>query len=232
MLLAEVVETSTAVAATSSRSAKIALLAAVLRRLAPDEAAIGVAFMSSQLRQRQIGVGYASIRDLPEPAASASLTLIEVDRALEAIGQLTGRDSQAERRRHLLNLFSRATSTEQDFLRRLMIGELRQGALEGVMLDALARALETPLADVRRAVMLRGDLGAVAEAGLRDGQAGFAAFRLQVGQPIQPMLAQSATSVAEALQPTAPAGIEWKLDGARIQIHGPGDDVPGFTPSL
>jgi DNA ligase-1 len=113
-----------------------------------------------------------------------------------------------------------------------MIGELRQGALEGVMLDALARALDTPLAEVRRAVMLRGDVGAVAEAGLREGAVGLAAFRLQVGQPIQPMLAQSATSVAEALQRISPAAIEWKLDGARIQIHVQGDDVRVFTRSL
>ena len=232
MLLSEVVETSAAVGNTASRSAKVERLAACLRRLTPDEAAIGVAFLSSQLRQRQIGVGYASIRDLPEPAATPSLTLVEVDTALEAIGRLTGRDSQAERRRHLVSLFARATSAEQDFLRRLMIGELRQGALEGVMLDALARALDTPLAEVRRAVMLRGDVGAVAEAGLRDGPAGLAVFRLQVGQPLQPMLAQSATSIAEALQRTSPAAIEWKLDGARVQIHVVGEDVRVFTRSL
>ena len=232
MLLSEVVETSAAVGNTASRSAKVERLAACLRRLTPDEAAIGVAFLSSQLRQRQIGVGYASIRDLPEPAATPSLTLVEVDTALEAIGRLTGRDSQAERRRHLVSLFARATSAEQDFLRRLMIGELRQGALEGVMLDALARALDTPLAEVRRAVMLRGDVGAVAEAGLRNGAAGLAAFRLQVGQPLQPMLAQSATSIAEALQRTSPAAIEWKLDGARVQIHVVGEDVRVFTRSL
>jgi DNA ligase-1 len=232
VLLSEVVETSAAVAATASRSAKVERVAATLRRLTPDEAAIGVAFLSSQLRQRQIGVGYASIRDLPEPAASPSLSLIEVDTALEAIGGATGRDSQAERRRQLVDLFGRATSTEQDFLRRLMIGELRQGALEGVMLDALARALDSPLAEVRRAVMLRGDVGAVAEAGLREGAVGLAAFRLQVGQPIQPMLAQSATSVAEALQRISPAAIEWKLDGARVQIHVQGDDVRVFTRSL
>jgi DNA ligase-1 len=232
VLLSEVVETSAAVGNTASRSAKIEQLAACLRRLTPDEAAIGVAFLSSQLRQRQIGVGYASIRDLPEPATTASLSLIEVDTALEAIGRLTGRDSQAERRRHLVSLFSRATREEQDFLRRLMIGELRQGALEGVMLDALARALGTPLSEVRRAVMLRGDVGAVAEAGLRDGAAGLAAFRLQVGQPVQPMLAQSAVSVAEALQRISPAAIEWKLDGARVQIHVLGEDVRVFTRSL
>jgi DNA ligase-1 len=232
VLLTEVVETSLAVGNTASRSAKIEQLSACLRRLEPEEAAIGVAFLSSQLRQRQIGVGYASIRDLPEPAASASLSLIEVDTALDAIGRLTGRDSQAERRRHLVTLFSRATREEQDFLRRLMIGELRQGALEGVMLEALARALDTPLSEVRRAAMLRGDIGAVAEAGLRDGPAGLAAFHLQVGQPLQPMLAQSATSVAEALQRISPAAIEWKLDGARVQIHVLGEDVRVFTRSL
>jgi ATP-dependent DNA ligase I len=232
VLLSEVVETSTAVGNTAARSEKIERLAACLRRLAPDEAAIGVAYLSSQLRQRQIGVGYAAIRDLPEPAASASLTLLEVDTALEAVGRLAGRDSQAERRRQLMSLFTRATATEQDFLARLIIGELRQGALEGLMLDALARALDTPLTDVRRAVMLRGDLGAVAEAGLRDGKTGLSAFRLQVGQPLLPMLAQSATSIAEALQRISPAAIEWKLDGARIQIHVLGEEVRVFTRSL
>jgi DNA ligase-1 len=232
VLLSEIVETSAAVSDTASRSAKIERVAACLRRLTPDEAAIGVAFLSSQLRQRQIGVGYASIRDLPEAAPTTSLTLIEVDTALETIGRLAGRDSQAERRRQLVNLFGRATRDEQDFLRRLMTGELRQGALEGVMLDALARALGTPLTEVRRAVMLRGDVGAVAEAGLRDGAAGLATFRLQVGQPLQPMLAQSATSVAEALQRVSPAAIEWKLDGARVQIHVLGEDVRVFTRSL
>jgi len=232
VLLSEVVEISAAIANTSARSEKIERLAICLRRLAPDEAAIGVAYLSSQLRQRQIGVGYAAIRDLPEPTEMASLTLLEVDAALEAVGQLAGRDSQAERRRQLMHLFSRATRTEQAFLARLIMGELRQGALEGVMLEALSRALVVPLADVRRAVMLRGDLGAVAEAGLRDGAPGLSAFRLQVGQPVQPMLAQSATSVAEALQRTSPAAIEWKLDGARIQVHVLGEDVRVFTRSL
>jgi ATP-dependent DNA ligase I len=232
VLLTEVVQTSAAVGNTASRSAKVERVAVCLRRLAPDEAAIGVAYLSSQLRQRQIGVGYAAIRDLPAPAAMPSLSLIEVDAAFETIGRLAGRDSQAERRRQLVSLFGRATDAEQHFLRRLMLGELRQGALEGVMLDALARALGTPLSDVRRAVMLRGDLGAVAEAGLRDGAAGLSTFRLQVGQPLQPMLAQSATSVAEALGRTSPAAIEWKLDGARTQIHVLGKEVRVFTRSL
>src|ERR1700682_3142275 len=119
-LLREIVETSLAIGATAARGEKVARLAAVVRNLEPGEAAIGVAFLSSQLRQRQIGVGYASIRDLPEPAESPSLSLVEVDTALETIGHLTGRDSQAERRRQLVSLFGRATGVEQDFLRRLM----------------------------------------------------------------------------------------------------------------
>ena len=231
-LLSDLVETSAAVGGTAARSAKVERLASTLRRLEPAEAPIAVAYLSGQLRQRPIGVGYASMRDLPPPSESTSLTLREVDAALEAIGLTVGRDSQAERRRQLIGLLGRATRDEQDFLVRLMIGELRQGALEGVMLDALARALGAPLADVRRAVMLRGDLGAVAEAGLRDGPAGLGAFRLQVGQPLQPMLAQSAASMAEALQRISPAAIEWKLDGARVQIHVRGEEVRVFTRSL
>ena len=232
MLLSDAVEVSAAVAGSAARSAKVDQLAAALRRLAPGEAAIGVAYLSGQLRQRQIGVGYAQLRDLPEPAAAATLSLGEVDAALEKIGQVAGRDSQAERRRHVQALFARATATEQRFLVRLMLGELRQGALEGVMHEALARAAGVPVADVRRAAMLRGDLGAVAEAGLRDGRAGLNAFRLQVGQPLQPMLAQSAASVADALARTSPAAIEWKLDGARVQIHVLGTEVRVFTRSL
>jgi ATP-dependent DNA ligase I len=232
LLLNDVVSTSAAVAATSSRTDKLERLTTCLRRLGPDEVAIGVAYLSSQIRQRQIGVGYASIRDLPPPAADSSLTLGEVDAALEAVGQLTGRDSQAERRRQLRVLFARATGDEQQFLSRLMLGELRQGALEGVMQDAVARTLGVPLADVRRAVMLCGDLGAVAQAGLRDGPAGLSAFHLQVGQPLQPMLAQSATSVRAALDRISPAAVEWKLDGARVQIHVQGEDVHVFTRSL
>lgn len=233
MLLREVVETSAAVASTSARGEKMALLAACLRRLSPEEAPVGVAYLSGQLRQRQIGVGYASIRDLPPPAEEPStLTILAVDAALEAIGLVAGRDSQAERRRRLTELMAAATASEQRFLVRLLIGELRQGALEGVLMDALARALELPLADVRRAAMLRGDLGAVAEAAIREGSAGLSAFKLEVGRPVLPMLAQSADNVAEALQRAAPAALEWKLDGARSQVHVLGSEVRVFTRSL
>ena len=232
LLLAEVVETSTAVAASSARGAKIGRLAACLRRLEPDEAAIGVAFLSGQLRQRQVGVGYASLREPPPPASEATLGLRAVDATLETIAAQTGPASQASRRRLLQDLFGRATGSEQRFLERLLIGELRQGALEGVMQEALAQALGVPLADVRRAAMLRGDLGAVAEAGLRDGLAGVRAFQLRVGQPVLPMLAQTATTVGGALERLAPAAVEWKLDGARVQIHIQQPHVAVFTRSL
>ena len=233
MLLAELVATSEAVGSTSARTVKIERLAACLRRLDPSaEAAIGVAYLSGQLRQRQIGVGYASLRDAPPAAEAPSLTLVEVDAELEAIGRQAGRDSQAERRRRLNDLLARATRDEQGFLFRLIIGELRQGAQEGVMLDAVARASAKTGAEVRRAFMLRGDLGAVAEAALRAGSAGLNSFGLRVGQPLQPMLAHTAPSVEAALARVSPAAIEWKLDGARIQVHRAGQDVRVFTRSL
>ena len=232
MLLTELVRVSSVVASTSARTAKIAAIAELLRQTQPTEAAIAVAYLSGQLRQRQIGVGYASMRGRAPAAPQATLTLIEVDEQLEAIGALGGKDSQSERRRQLHALLGRATEQEQHFLVRLIIGELRQGALEGVMQEALARALEVPIADVRRAAMLRGDLGAVAEAGIRDGLTGLNSFRLQVGQPLLPMLAQSATSIGEALERISPAIVEWKLDGARVQIHVQQGDVRVFTRSL
>ena len=232
MLLADIVRTSQAVAATSGRGAKIDCLAACLRRLEPNEAAIGVAYLSGQLRQRQIGVGWAALRNLPPPAAAPSLSLVEVDAALERVGRLAGPDSQAARRRQLDELFGRATAAEQDFLRRLVLGELRQGALEGIMVEAVARAAGVSTSDVRRACMLRGDLGLVAEAALREGASGLSAFRLEVGRPLLPMLAQSADSVDAALERAGPAALEWKLDGARVQIHVLGDDVRVFTRSL
>ena len=232
MFLHEVVETSNAVAATSGRGAKVDLLAACLRRLRPNEAPAGVAYLAGQLRQRQIGVGYASLRELPPAADRATLTLEDVDARLEAVGTQAGSQSQTKRRQLLQELFGQATREEQHFLQRLVIGELRQGAQEGLMHEALARALNVPIAAVRRAAMLRGDLGAIARAGLQDGSEGLRAFQLQVGRPVLPMLAQSAPTVDEALTRAAPAAVEWKLDGARVQIHKLGDEVAVFTRSL
>jgi ATP-dependent DNA ligase I len=232
VLLHDVAATSETVANHSARGAKVERLAECLRRLEPDEVPIAVAYLSGELRQRQIGVGYASLRQLPEPAAAPSLTLMEVDATLERVGAQLGPGSQAERRRLLAVLAGRATAAEQQFLWRLLIGELRQGALEGVMVEAVARAAPVPAAEVRRALMLRGELGAVAEAALRDGVEGLRAFRLSVGRPLQPMLAQSAPSVEAAMGRVSPAAVEWKLDGVRAQVHRLGRDVRVFTRSL
>ncbi len=232
MLLSEIVETSDAVTATSARLAKVEHLAACLRRLEPAEVETAVAFLSGELRQRQIGVGWASLRDLPPPAATPSLQLLDVDQAFERIGRQAGAGSQAERRRLLVDLLGRATAAEQRFLVRLLGGELRQGALEGVMVEATARAAGVASVQVRRALMLRGALGAVAGAALSEGLDGLQGFHLEVGRPLQPMLAQTATGIQEALERVGTAAVEWKLDGVRVQIHREGDKLRVFTRTL
>jgi DNA ligase-1 len=230
--LADLAAASADVAATPARLGKVARLAEVLGRAGPDEAAAAVAFLSGELRQRQIGVGWATLREVPVPAAEPSLGVGEVDATFGRIGAQAGTGSQAARRELLGALFARATEAEQRFLRQLLVGELRQGALEGVMVDAVAKAAGLPARDVRRAVMLRGDLGAVAAAALAGGAAALAGFRLEVGRPVLPMLAQTADGVGAALARVRPAAVEWKLDGARVQVHRSGDDVAVFTRSL
>ena len=232
MLLDEIAETSAAVAASSARLAKVERLAACLRRLEPDEVHPAVAFLSGELRQRQIGVGWAALRDAPDPAPGPSLTVAEVDATFGRIGRLAGPGSQAERRRLVAELFGRATAAEQRFLIGLLSGELRQGALEGVMVEAIARAAGVPGAEVRRAVMLRGALGPVAEVALAAGVPGLREFRLQVGRPLQPMLASTAPSVEAAMERVGEAAVEWKLDGARVQVHRAGTEVAVFTRTL
>jgi DNA ligase-1 len=231
MLLDEIVQTSRAVADTRARSAKVEALASCLRRLGPDEVATGVVYLSGALPR--IRVGWAALRALPPPAAPPpGLELLEVDAALSRVAAASGPGSQARRREELHSLFSRATEAEQRFLRGLLHGELRQGALEGVMTEAVARAADVPLADIRRALMLSGDLATVASAALADGAAGLRRFRLEVLRPVKPMLAQTAESPAEALDRTGPAAVEWKLDGARLQVHRLGPEVRAFTRSL
>ena len=232
VLLQDLAQTSALMAASSSRLVKVAALADCLRRLSPAEVVPGVGYLSGELPQRQIGVGWAALRELPGPAAESTLTVAEVDALLAQIGAATGPGSQAVRRRLLGGLFGRATEPEQRFLRGLLSGELRQGALEGVMLDAVARAAEVPGPQVRRALLLRGDLRAVAEAALTGGAAGLTAFRLRVGQPLRPMLAQPAPDLASALARAGPAGMEEKLDGIRVQVHRQGAEVAVFTRSL
>jgi DNA ligase-1 len=237
--LAELVDASTAVAATPARNAKIAALAALLRRADGDEVAPIVSWLSGELTQRQIGVGWALLRDRPEaladatPAApGAALTVAEVEAAFDAIGGLAGPGSVAARRTAVHELLARATDAEQEFLVRLLGGELRQGALAGVMADAVAKAAGVPATAVRRALMLRGDLAAVAAVALADGREGLDAVRLQVGNPLSPMLAGTAADIPAALEKIAPAAVDWKLDGARIQVHRDGEAVAIYTRTL
>jgi DNA ligase-1 len=307
VLLRELVQTSEAVAATSGRLAKIGEISALLRRAGPGEVPVVVAFLSGELRQRQIGVGYASLGELlrlepsgqppagpwarvaPEqvPVAGAPATgdplaeaapgetvsgesaagggpvsVAEADAVFEAVGQVAGAGAQAERRRLLAGLFGRADQTEREFLVRLLAGELHQGALEGVMTEAVARAAGVPSEEVRRAFLLAGSLPEVAQAALGaaaappaspppctpapastapapDGQPGpegalaaLRAFGLKVGRPLRPMLASSAATVAAALARVTPAALEWKIDGIRIQVHRDGAEVAVFTRTL
>ena len=262
VLLSEVARVSAAVTATSARNAKIEQIAALLGRVPPGEVTVAVAFLSGELVQGQIGVGYAAVSEMlrapatadatvraaedaaadqggPTPGQAAGLTLTDVDTAFEAIGAVTGPGSQAERRRLLTGLFARATPREREFLVRLLAGDLGQGALEGVMTDAVARAAGVPAEDVRRAHQLGGSLPEVALAALggtpRSADRALAALRgftLRVGRPVRPMLAASAPDIAAALDRISPAAAEWKIDGIRIQVHRSGRQVAVFTRTL
>jgi ATP-dependent DNA ligase I len=234
VLLSEISETSRAVAATPPRRAKVELLASCLRAAEPGEVPIAVAYLSGELPQRQVGVGWAALRERPPPAPRATLTVTEVDAALTAVGQVSGKGSVAARRHLLGELFARAAAEEQSFLVRLLSGELRQGALDGVMADAVAAAAGAPTAEVRRAAMFRGSLGAVAAAALAEGPGALRAFGLEVGRPVRPMLATSAPSIEAALEKVSPAAIEWKLDGIRVQVHitrSPDQPTPADLPA-
>ncbi|MGE5695278.1 MAG: ATP-dependent DNA ligase [Candidatus Sericytochromatia bacterium] len=237
MLLIDVAEASAEVGAQSSRLAKIDRLARLLDAAASGcdshQIAVVVSWLSGELLQRQIGVGWATLRSLPAPADEAKLAVAEVDTAFRAIGAVSGAGSQKQRAHLVGQLFSAATTVEQTFLRRLLQGELRQGALAGVMADAVARAAGLSAAEVRRAAMLAGDLPAVAAAALTGGAEALDEFTLRVGRPVGPMLAQTATDVADALERLGGTAVfEAKLDGARLQIHRDGNDVALYTRSL
>ena len=232
MLLHDLALASHAVAATSSRLKKVGLLADCLAEATPEEVAIAVAYLSGELPQGTVGVGWAALKDRPAPAAEPTLALLEVDSAVSGLQAISGKGSQAARREALARLFARATELEQRLLVGLFLGELRQGALEGVMTDAVAKAAGVPVADVRRAAMLAGDLRRVAAVAMRDGVSGLEQFRLTPLRPITPMLAQTAEDVASALERLGPASIEWKLDGARIQVHRASGEIRIFTRNL
>jgi DNA ligase-1 len=232
-LFAAVVAASDAAAATTKRTAKVAALGALLRQLERQEVRPAIGFLTGAPRQGRIGVGWATMAGLEGATADeARLSVSDVDAALSRLALTAGSGSVAARAAILRDLFGRATAAEAWFLRRLLVGELRQGALEGVMTDAVAKAAAVPIDSVRRAAMFSGDLGRAADAALTGGEAALAAIGLTVLQPVQPMLAATAGSVAEALSLTGPASVEWKLDGARIQVHRLGDGVRVFTRNL
>jgi ATP-dependent DNA ligase I len=265
VLLNEIARVSAQVAEVPGRRAKIGLIAGLLREAAAGEVPLAVAFLSGELRQRQIGVGYAALRDLLgtrvdaagvaaealPPAALPTVTVTEADAAFAAIGQVSGPGAQAERRRLLAALWRRTTEGERSFLVQLLTGELRQGALEGVMVEAVAQAAGVPAAEVRRALMLGGSLPTVARAALSgsadplaaDGPPGAAggpadarsalrSFTLRVGRPLRPMLAAAAPTIPAALEKVSPAAVEWKIDGIRVQAHKDGSSVAVFTRTL
>ena len=231
--LHELVTTSRQIASTTSRLAKVEHMATALRRLRLDEIEIGVAYLSGAIRQRRLGIAGAALAGVRgDAAAEPSLELREVDDAFAHIAALSGGGSTTERRRVLGALFARATAAEQEFLARLVLGELRQGALEGVLAEAIARAAAVDAATVRRALMFAGDPGHVARVALAEGKAGLAQFGLVLFRPLQPMLAETAETAADAITRLGRAGLEYKIDGARVQVHRDGDDVRVFSRRL
>lgn len=233
MLLQRLAETSRALAATRSRIAKRELLRSVLVEADRDDVEIVVSYLGGSLRQRRTGVGWRTLQDRPPPAATASLEVAEVDAAFEQMSGLSGAGSAKTRTAAVTELFARATEDEQQFLAGLVFGDLRQGALDALVQEGLAAAYDVPVATVRRAAMLLSSTTTAARILLTEGPAGLDAVGLSVGTGIQPMLAASAPTPAEALERTGlPALVDHKLDGIRIQVHRSGDDVRVFTRSL
>ncbi|MFJ3210844.1 ATP-dependent DNA ligase [Streptomyces flaveolus] len=232
MLLARLAQVSREVAATSARSRKTALLAELFREAEAEDVPIVIPYLAGRLPQGRIGVGWKVLGERVAPAAEPSLTVREVDARLTELGAVSGAGSQAERSRLVGELMGAATEDEQRFLLGLLTGEVRQGALDAVAMEGLALATGAPAADVRRAVMLAGSLQAVAEALLADGPDALARFRLTVGRPVLPMLAHSASSVAEAVGKLGGCAVEEKLDGIRVQVHRDGGAVRVYTRTL
>ena len=234
MQLSTLVDVSQSVGGTRSRLGKRALLRDCLRAATGDEIELVVNYLGGTLPQGRIGLGPAIVRDLrAEPlVAEPGLELAEVDRVFEAIAGMTGKGSQQRRRETLGRLFSRASGEERDFLSRLILGEIRQGALEGILVEGIADAADIPADEIRRAVMLASDPAPVAVAALREGRAGLARFRLEPLAPVRPMLAQPAEDIGDAMSSLGEAALEYKLDGARVQIHRVGRDVRIFSRRL
>jgi DNA ligase-1 len=232
-LLAELVAASRDLTQTSSRSQKVAIIAALLGRLDPDEVPAAVGFLSGVPRQGRVGIGYRTIYGIEAPAAQdASLAIGDVDRVIGQVQATTGGGSAEKRAALLGDLLQRATADEADFLKRLFTGNLRQGSLAGLMADAIAKAAGVPGPLVRRALMLSGDLTRTAEIAITEGELGLRAVGLEIFQPVFPMLASTAANVAEAVASFEQSSVEWKLDGIRIQIHRRGDEIRIYTRNL
>ena len=234
-LLASVVSTSERVGATSGRLTKVRELATLLTTLEPDEVGIATLYLSGEIPQGRIGIGYATLQAATTGAAAqpATLAIVDVDRRLTALAGARGAGSAARRAQLLRELFAQATAAEQTFLLRLLVGELRQGALQGVMVEAIAAAAQVPVSQVRRAAMYATSLGAVARAALLQGADALARFQLELFSPVAPMLAQTAADVAEALRELGgDVAFEWKLDGARIQLHKRDAEIRIYTRAL
>jgi DNA ligase-1 len=234
VLLADVVAASTAVAGTRSRTAKAGLIAELLRRAGAEEVEPVTAWLAGEARQGRLGVGWRTLsRMVRDHAPAPSVTVAAVDRTLTELADTSGAGSAARRDALLTSLLSAATEDEQQFLVRLLTGELRQGALEGVVLDAVATAAGVPTAAVRRAFMLSGRLPETAGLALAGGAEALAAVRLEVGRPVRPMLASPGSSLDAALAALGTdVTVEFKLDGARIQVHRDGDEVRVWTRTL
>ena len=232
-LLADVVSVSRGVADTSARSQKIAILAELLAALEPGEVAVATGFLSGVPRQGRVGIGYSTLHAVDAtPATEPSLAIADLDAAIAELQAATGPGSGARRRDLLQSLFGRATADEADFMRRLFTGELRQGALAGLMVDAVAKAAGVPAQLTRRAFMLSGDLSRTAQLALTEGEEGLRAVGLELFRPVLPMLASTAETVAGAVAGFERASVEWKLDGIRIQIHRRGAETRIYTRNL
>lgn len=233
MLLSELVDISARVAANASRNEKVGLLCRWLRRLSAAETPIAVHYLSGRLPQGRIGIGGALLYEARvHPAQRPVLSIEEVDRAFADLAAMSGSGSSGARRRRLTALFERTTAAELDFLVRLLAGELRQGALEGLMVEAVACAADVPPQEIRRAVTMSGDLGPVAQVALSEGAAGVARFRLRLMRPLRPMLALPAEDIGQALAEMGEAAVEYKLDGVRLQVHKDDDEVRVYSRQL
>src|SRR6185312_9670165 len=226
MLLARIVETT-------KRTEKVDLISTLLKQARPDEIEIAVAFLSGRATQGRIGIGYGTVRNaMAHAAENPSLEITDLDRAFQSVAAVKGQGAERERTRLLNTVLARATEPEQRFTEALLLGGLRQGALEGIMLEALSKASGVSLDRVRHAVMVAGDITAVARTLLETGEAGLAQYDIQLFRPVQPMLAQTAEDVGEALSDLGEAALEFKLDDARVKVHRSGDEVAVFTRRL